>query len=48
MILESKFPAEFTEAEREKIQKITDLEQLDKLMQSVIFAASYSEITSLF
>jgi len=35
MILESKFPAEFTEAEREKIQKITDLEQLDKLMEPV-------------
>ena len=48
MILESKFPAEFTETERERLQKLTDLERLDELMRCVIFAASYSEIAPLF
>ena len=48
MLLESKFPEEFTESERERLQKVTDLERLDDVIRSILFAASYSEIASIF
>ena len=48
MLLKSKFPAEFTDAECKKIQKITDLQLLDELMRSSISATSYSELASFF
>ena len=48
MILESKFPVEFTVSEREKVRRITSRERLDELMRSTISAASYSEVASLF
>jgi len=48
MLLKSKFPAEFTDAECKKIQKITDLKLLDELMRSSISATSYSELASFF
>ncbi|MBP3694808.1 MAG: Rpn family recombination-promoting nuclease/putative transposase [Thermoguttaceae bacterium] len=47
MILESKFP-EFTDLERERLQKVTDLKRLDELMRAALSVSSYSEIASLF
>jgi len=48
MLLESKFPTEFTESERERLQKVTDLKRLDELMRSAISAAAYSECGQYF
>ncbi|MDO4425581.1 MAG: PD-(D/E)XK nuclease family transposase, partial [Planctomycetia bacterium] len=46
VILKSRFPSEFTESERARLQRITDLERLDELMRLALSAAAYSEIAS--
>ena len=46
VILKSRFPSEFTESERARLQRITDIERLDELMRLALSAAAYSEIAS--